>query len=383
MACTETVQFFQFDAEGNMYVYPAGSGCTGTSKLVHPGDEMIFDGVGETTFSTQVSSSDLCASSCQPETSQFTSDLNESAVSSQRSFHDPLKEEDLEELCHKNFAPETLKKVKWAVKLYREWRTYRCSSSGLESIECDLDDKTSITKLGLIFALVHFLSEIKKMDGSEYPGKTLYDILICIQFHLETYGFTWKLLNDECFKDIRFTLDNLMKLRVSQGIGISVKQAQILTVTDEDLVWNIGLLGLHCPESLLNTVVFVIGKGFSLRAGKEHYALRRPPYNSQFVFHHDQTGQVFLRYTEDIGLKINKGGIKHRKIEPKQVDLYPIDNVDRCPLRVILMYLSKLPKSGTCQSFYMQPRKKYTAQSWSQNRPAGQNRLRDCIKDVY
>ena len=216
-------------------MYPAGSGCTGIPKLVHPGDEMIFDGVGENTFSMQVTSCDLSGNICQPETSQFTSDLNECGASSQRSFHDPLKEEDLEELCHKNFAPETLKKVKWAVKLYHEWRRYRCSSSGSGSIECDLDDKTSITKRGLIFALVRFLSEIKKMDGSEYPGKTLYDILICIQFHLETHGYAWKLLNDDCFKDIRFTLDNLMKLRVSQGIGISVKQAQILTVTDEDL----------------------------------------------------------------------------------------------------------------------------------------------------
>ena len=100
------------------------------------------------------------------------------------------------------------------------------------------------------------------------------------------------------------------------------------------------------------------------------------------MFHHDETRQVFLRYTEDIGLKTNKCGIKHRKIEPKQVDLYPIDNVNRCPLHVILMYLSKLPKWGNCESFYMQPRKKYTADSWFQNRPAGQNRLCDCIKDM-
>ena len=59
-----------------------------------------------------------------------------------------------------------------------------------------------------------------------------------------------------------------MKICVSQGIGISVKQAQILNVTNEDLLWSLGLLGLHCPESLLNTILFVIGKGFSLRATK-------------------------------------------------------------------------------------------------------------------
>ena len=31
-----------------------------------------------------------------------------------------------------------------------------------------------------------------------------------------------------------------------------------------------------------------------------------------------------MRYCEDIGLKTNKGGIKHRKIEPEVVDVYPV-----------------------------------------------------------
>ena len=69
---------------------------------------------------------------------------------------------------------------------------------------------------------------------------------------------------------------------------------------------------------------------------------------------------MFLQYTEDFGLKTNKGGIKHRKIEPKEVDLYSISNIERCPLCIILMYLSMLLKDATCESFYLQPRKKFT-----------------------
>ena len=37
----ETVQFFQFDAEGNMYMFEAGVGCSGVPKLVRPGDELF------------------------------------------------------------------------------------------------------------------------------------------------------------------------------------------------------------------------------------------------------------------------------------------------------------------------------------------------------
>ena len=70
---------------------------------------------------------------------------------------------------------------------------------------------------------------MKKMDGSDFPGKTLYDIIICVQFHLETLSYSWKLLNEEKFKEIRFTLDNTMKKHTSDGIGVSVWKAQTLS----------------------------------------------------------------------------------------------------------------------------------------------------------
>ena len=81
-------------------------------------------------------------------------------------------------------------------------------------------------------------------------------------------------------------------------------------------------------------------------------------------------------------MKTNKGGIKHKKIEPKFVDIYPISNVERCPVRIFLFYLSMLPKGGSCEKLYLQPRKKYCPSSWYQDRPAGENKLRDCIKQM-
>ena len=83
---------------------------------------------------------------------------------------------------------------------------------GLECIICDLDDMSTISENSVKFGLWHFITEIQKVNGSDFPGKTLYDIVVCIQFHLETLGFGWKLINDEGFKDVRFTLDNIMKL---------------------------------------------------------------------------------------------------------------------------------------------------------------------------
>ena len=79
-----------------------------------------------------------------------------------------------------------------------------------------------------------------------------------------------------------------------------------------DFLWSLGFLGTSHPDQLLNTVIFSIGKGFTLCAGQEHRALRGLPFKSQFQFMHDSDGEIFLCYSEDVGTKMNKGGLKHR-----------------------------------------------------------------------
>ena len=62
--------------------------------------------------------------------------------------------------------------------------------------------------------------------------------------------------------------------------------------------------------------------------------------------------------------------------------MYPIDNPEHCPLHIFLKYISKLPEDRCCKNFYLQPRKRYSPHSWYQDRPAGENRLRDTIKEI-
>ena len=271
-----------------------------------------------------------------------------------------------------------MKKVRWAVKMYCEWRFHH-HGLWLESIPCDLDDQATITAGPLCHALCRFITEIKEVNGDEFSGKTLYDILVCIQFHLKCYGFGFKIPNDEAFRDIKFTLDNNMKACVASGIGISMKQAQFLSVTDEDYLWSLRYLGNSTPDQLLNTMVFCVGKGFALQAGKEHRALRAIPFNSQLAFHRNDDNEIYLQYTEDIGLKTNKGGLKHKKVELKTVVMYASDRPDCCPLCIILKYMALLPKTCTCQTFYLQPCKKFFGKSLYLNWPAGVNKLRDVV----
>ena len=192
LASPEDVQFFQFDQEGNMYVFPPGSGCTGIPRLVQPGEELIFSNSEE--LSQDLSSNVVDLS--QTPSNVDGLEISLSGASTSRPFKLPLKSGDLEDLSHKNFSPDTMKKIKWVTKMYREWRNYRHSLPKMEKVACDLDDKNSITKESFVFAMSRFLTEVKKLDGTHFPSKTLYEILICVQFHLECMGFAWKLLND-------------------------------------------------------------------------------------------------------------------------------------------------------------------------------------------
>ena len=97
----------------------------------------------------------------------------------------------------------------------------------------------------------------------------------------------------------------------------------------------------------------------------------------------DQEGFTFICYKEDVGLKTNKGGLKHRKVNPEEVDVYAIRDSSCCPVSIILLYLSKLPKERNCHLFYLQPRKKFHDSAiWYLDHPAGQNKLRDVVKEL-
>ena len=204
-----------------------------------------------------------------------------------------------------------------------------------------------------------------------------------MQFHLECLGLAFQIINDVAFLDIKFTLDNTMKARVASGIGISVRQAQVLSATDEDYLWSLGYLGSSYPDQLLNTVVFCVGKGFALQAGKEHRALQAIPFDSQFSFYRDEDLEIYLQYKEDIGTKTNKGGLKHKKVDAKTMVMYASDRPECCPLCIILKYMSLLPKTHTCQAFYLQPQKKFFRKSWYLNRLAGVNKLRNVVGHIY
>ncbi len=136
-------------------------------------------------------------------------------------------------------------------------------------------EAAEISKPNLAYSLSCFLSEVRKKDGSEYPGDTLYQLLICLQFHLERTGRHWKLIDGEDFIPLKFTLDNLMKERAALGLG-KRKSSSPISVSEENILWEKGMLGTDSPDTLCDTVLFLLGLHLALWGGRSIRICVRP-----------------------------------------------------------------------------------------------------------
>lgn len=120
-----------------------------------------------------------------------------------------------------------------------------------------------------------FLTEIRRIDGTNFKAKTVFEYIMTIQsalLHLrcQCYGF----LNDQVFVPIKNALDNRMKQLQTEGLGFNPQQADVITLEMEEALWLGGQLGSECPAMLLNTLVYMLGIHLGLRSG-EHRKLRR------------------------------------------------------------------------------------------------------------
>ena len=152
-------------------------------------------------------------------------------------FSRPSTESELEALSKKTFAPNTYQKIVWVLGLYREWRNYRIKLDEClyYVCRCELEKGQFMEPNVLCQALCAFISEVRKKGGGEFPGRTLYEIIVNLQFALEKRGIFWKLLDGREFVPLRFTVDNLMKRSVEKGLG-SVHSAEPLGAADEDVL---------------------------------------------------------------------------------------------------------------------------------------------------
>ena len=171
-----------------------------------------------------------------------------------------------------------------------------------------------------------------------------------------------------------------MKRLQAMGIGNKKKQAELLTVENEEILWSKGLLGDHMPQSLLDTIVYCNGLFFALRSGREHRQLRSSPCQIEVV---EWSGErSYLKYTEDIS-KNHPGGLKGRHAKPKVVSHQAnISKPKRRFVRLFKLYRQLCPTNAPLDALYLQPAKKPTSTCWYSKVPLGHTKLSSIVSHL-
>ena len=222
-------------------------------------------------------------------------------------------------------APKSTKyKEKWAANLFENWRQQRNervgNTGGIIAVNILHNSLEVMSDEELNCWLALFVCEVRKANGSKYLPNTLHGMVALIQHYLKGKKRIVRLFNDDKFSFLRDALDAMMKESGSDGLELTKKQGEIITLDEEEQLWSKGVLGDSSPQQLLDTLIYLFGIHFALRDGSEHRRLRLE--NSQIVKGKDKrTGLEYLEYREDIS-KTNAGGLKDRKIRGKITRAY-------------------------------------------------------------
>ena len=249
----------------------------------------------------------------------------------------------------------------------------------------DILDLENLTKENLQHALCYFIPEVTKVKGEgPYPGKTLYQLIVVLQKYLNINKLKWKLVEGSDFEEMRNVLDNVMQERTRMNLGIVKKQAMVISYDTEQELWEHGILGEDTPDRLRNTVLFLIGINVLLRAVDEHYSLHREINNerSQLSFERNDRGEKCLVYREDTVTKTHDGGLKDMRHDRKIVWVYPSEDVNRCPVRLVEKYLSLCPNYTKKSNFYLQSLQKPTPKQWYAGQVVGENSISKVVKSL-
>ena len=296
-----------------------------------------------------------------------------------------MSEENIAKMMEVTYQQRTEAKIKWVVNNYNMWREMRLEEQPFDQKICraDLNKIETLTKDDFEYSMCRFICEVKKVrQEGDYPGRTLYQMVCSIQNHLRKHEVMWKLVHgDTEFLQFQRVLDNVMKQRASQNLGLIQRQAQVISLDYEQRLWESNVLGEDTPDKLRDTVLYLIGMNCALRAGDEHYHLRRPGgcTSSQFSFEINGEGVRCLVYREDSITKTNQGGLRDMKKERKVIWVKPNVNLNHCPVRLVEKYINLLPSWGTKPNFYMQSLRKAKPFCWYLVMPVGINSVRKVI----
>ena len=200
-----------------------------------------------------------------------------------------------------------------------------------------------------------FVVEVRKVNGAEYPGKTVLEMVEGIQRYLLKHGVQYSFRQDKQCQTYR-ALDAIIRDRGKGTIPKTI--TEMIDEADEEWMWQNGLLGHEYPEQLINTLIWQMTKAFGL----QDYDHRQLVF-SRFESGMETNGQVYLDlkcYSK------NNGAVFERKMR------YLSNATRRCLIYTYLQYLKHIPAFLPITSaLYLQPKETVYGSVWYDRKPLG------------
>jgi len=277
----------------------------------------------------------------------------------------------------------TRKRNNWSFKLFQQWIEWKkakwAKDGGFLMVLKEFEEYDASD---LNFLLQDFVISVRKEDRSEYPPSSLRSITAGIlSTFRDKYHKQWDFFKDAQFQSARRALDAKMRELTRRGVGLNRRKAQVITQEMEEELWNHGDLGSDDPQTLLNTLLYLLGIHFALRSREEHRHLR---FGSDSQLQLGMKDNIeYLQYREDCS-KTRHGGLKDRFIPPKEGIVFADANVpeERNLVCLYKKYASLRPKYGKCNAFYLKPLKNKKADIWYADQPIGINTISKIVKGM-
>ena len=227
-----------------------------------------------------------------------------------------------------------------------------------------------------------FVMETRQKSGCPYPPSSLYSILCGLYRVCRSNGVKFNFLDkaDSRFQKLHKILDSICSKFHADGVGAK-QSAAAISIDDEHLMWESGTFSFESPQALQNMVFFYIGLHLCLRGVQEQHDLKvkqlqRCPKDIQ-VYNEEE----YYEYTELIS-KNNQHRFKDIHMKNKKVKVHAIVGSQKCMVKMIDFYLSKLPEDP--KAFYLRPRKNCPddGTAWYINVPVGVNTLKSMLPNM-
>jgi len=200
------------------------------------------------------------------------------------------------EKAGKGFVPEnTEASTRWALRNFQAWTSWRAESGPDKRVPEDLLEKCEPQELDKWLSL--YVMETRHEDGKPFPLKSIDGLLAGLKRYMKTQNkYTPNIFSEEDprFSNLRGTRDTVARKLREEGVGAFTKEAEIISIEDEQVIWQKNVMGTHSPKALLYAVFFANGKNLCLRGGQEHHTLKI----SQLVFGKEDKTYVLHTYLE-------------------------------------------------------------------------------------